>query len=88
MKENKIVFIGAGNLATNVAEAFHDRHIKIAQIYSRTEDSARTLAKAVEADYTTELESVINDADIYIVALKDDALVELMPQIIKGKKML
>ncbi len=86
MKENKIVFIGAGNLATNLAEAFHDQHIKIAQIYSRTEDSAKTLAKAVEADYTTELEKVINDADIYIVALKDDTLVELMPQIIAGKE--
>ena len=64
MEENKIVFIGAGNLATNLAKAFYDQHIKISQIYSRTEDSARSLAEAVEADYTTILESVINDADI------------------------
>ena len=86
MEENKIVFIGAGNLATNLANAFYDQHIKISQIYSRMEDSARSLAEAVEADYTTILESVINDADIYIVALKDDALTQLMPRIIAGKE--
>jgi len=86
MEQNKIVFIGAGNLATNLAKAFYDQHIKISQIYSRTEDSARSLAEAVEADYTVTLESIINDADIYIVALKDDALTELMPQIIIGKE--
>ncbi|WP_321426858.1 Rossmann-like and DUF2520 domain-containing protein [uncultured Bacteroides sp.] len=86
MEENKIVFIGAGNLATNLAKAFCDKHIKIDQIYSRTELSAKTLADAVEADYTTTLEDIVNDADIYIVSLKDDALTELMPKIIVGKE--
>jgi len=86
MEENKIVFIGAGNLATNLAKAFYDKHIKISQIYSRTEDSAKSLAEAVRTDYTTTLEDVINDADIYIVSLKDDALIDLMPRIIAGKE--
>lgn len=86
MVDSKIVFIGAGNLASNLAKAFFDQQIKIAQIYSRTEDSARTLAEIVEADYTTTIENIITDADIYIVALKDDALTELMPRIIAGKE--
>jgi len=85
MEENKIVFIGAGNLATNLAKAFYDQHIKISQIYSQTENSARSLAEAVGSDYTTTLENIINDADIYIVALKDDVLGELMSRIISGK---
>lgn len=86
MEVNKIVFIGSGNLATNLAKAFFDRQIKISQIYSRTEESARLLAEAVGADYTTSLAQVITDADLYIVALKDDVVAELMPQIIAGKE--
>ncbi len=86
MEGNKIIFIGAGNLATNLAKAFYDQHIKIVQIYSRTEDSAKTLAEVVNADYTTIPEEIKKDADLYIVALKDDVLVELMPRIIAGKE--
>lgn len=86
MVDSKIVFVGAGNLATNLAKAFYAQQIKIAQIYSRTEQSAKLLADAVDTVYTTEPEQIVNDADVYIVALKDDALVELMPRIIKGKE--
>lgn len=86
MADNKIVFVGAGNLATNLAVAFHTQQIKIAQIYSRTEQSAKALAEVVETTYTTLPEEIMNDADIYIVALKDDALLELMPRILAGKE--
>lgn len=86
MEDSKIVFVGAGNLATNLAKAFCAQQIKITQIYSRTEQSAMTLAQAVGASYTTVPEEIVNDADIYIVALKDDALLELMPRILLGKE--
>lgn len=86
MVDSKIVFVGAGNLATNLAKAFYARQIDIAQIYSRTEHSAMTLAKEVNTTFTTIPEEIINDADIYIVALKDDALLELMPRILVGKE--
>ena len=85
IEDTSIVFIGAGNLATNLAHAFYRKGFRVVQIYSRTEDSARTLAQAVEADYTTSLSSVVPDAQLYIVSLKDDALVELLPQIVAGK---
>ena len=85
IEDTSIVFIGAGNLATNLAHAFYRKGFRVVQIYSRTEESARTLAQAVEADYTTSLASVVPDAQLYIVSLKDDALVELLPQIVAGK---
>ncbi len=81
----KIVFIGAGNLATNLARSMYQAGYDICQVYSRTEASARSLAETIEADYTTDLSAVTGDADLYIVALKDDALVELLPQITAGK---
>ena len=85
IEDTSIVFIGAGNLATNLAHAFYRKGFRVVQIYSRTEESARTLAQAVEADYTTSLASVVPDAQLYIVSLKDDALIELLPQIVAGK---
>ena len=49
-------------------------------------ESARTLAEKVEAEYTTDLQAVSKDAKLYIVSLKDDALVDLLPQITEGKQ--
>ena len=43
----KIVFVGAGNLATNVARALKDAGHEITQVYSRTQASADALASQV-----------------------------------------
>lgn len=81
-----IVFIGAGNLAVNLAKALYRKGFRITQVYSRTEHSARKLAEAVEADFTTRLDQVKPDASLYIVSLTDSAFVELLPEITAGKK--
>ena len=62
IEDTPVVFIGAGNLATNLAVALYRKGFRVVQIYSRTEESARTLAQAVEADYTTSLSGVSTDA--------------------------
>ena len=61
IEDTSVVFIGAGNLATNLAKALYYKGFRIVQVYSRTEESARTLAQAVEAAYTTDLSSVAVD---------------------------
>ncbi|WP_300702028.1 Rossmann-like and DUF2520 domain-containing protein [Bacteroides sp.] len=86
VEDTSIVFIGAGNLATNLAKALYRKGFRIVQIYSRTKESAVSLAEAVEAEYTTDLSSIVNDAQLYIVSLKDAAFVQLLPEIIAGKK--
>ena len=55
IEDTPIVFIGAGNLATNLAKALYRKGFRIVQVYSRTEESARELAQKVEAEYTTDL---------------------------------
>ncbi len=85
IQEIPIVFIGAGNLATNLAKALYRSGFRIIQVYSRTEASAEMLAKVVEAEHTTELSQVRCDASLYFVSLKDDALVELLPDIVNKK---
>lgn len=85
IEDTPIVFIGAGNLATNLAKALYCKGFRILQVYSRTEKSARALAQAVEADYTTRLEEVNGAARLYIVSLKDAAFEELLPSIVAAK---
>lgn len=86
IEDTPIVFIGAGNLATNLAKALYRKGFRIVQVYSRTQESARALASEVEAEYTTCLEEVNPFARLYIVSLKDSAFTELLPDIVAGKQ--
>ena len=85
IEDTSIAFIGAGNLATNLAVALYKKGFRVVQIYSRTEESAGKLAQAVEASYTTDLNEVVTDAQLYVVSLKDDAFLELLPRMVEGR---
>lgn len=77
----KIVFIGAGNLATAVSLEMQRVGMTISQIYSRTQESAKTLAKKLSCAWTTDPGEVIPDADLYIFSLKDTVLPEIISKI-------
>ncbi len=81
----KTVFIGAGNLATQLSLAMQRAGHTVCQVYSRTEESASMLGKRLGCPYTTVLEKVTDKAELYIAALKDSALEELIPRITAGK---
>ncbi len=85
IEDTSIAFIGAGNLATNLAVALYKKGFRVVQIYSRTEESAGKLAQAVEASCTTDLNEVVTDAQLYVVSLKDDAFLELLPRMVGGR---
>lgn len=69
------VLIGAGNVASHLAARLHDK-LHILQIYSRHIDNARHLADSFREPVVVidDLGAVYPDADIYIVAVKDDAI--------------
>ncbi|NDW12367.1 DUF2520 domain-containing protein [Bacteroides sp. 214] len=77
----KVAFVGAGNLATNLAKAMYRKGFRIVQVYSRTEESARALATSVEAEWTNQLSELTTRAELYIVALKDTVLPDLLSQL-------
>lgn len=81
MRINRVVLIGAGNLATNLGHALFRANISIVQVFSRTRQSAKQLANALHTSYTVNLNEVVNDADLYIVSIKDDALIERVSEI-------
>jgi predicted short-subunit dehydrogenase-like oxidoreductase (DUF2520 family) len=77
----KIVFIGAGNLASCVSQEMQRVGMSIGQIYSRTREHAESLAKKVNCPWTTSLGDIIPDADLYIFSLKDTVLSSVIPHI-------
>jgi predicted short-subunit dehydrogenase-like oxidoreductase (DUF2520 family) len=74
----RIVMIGAGNLATQLALALHKKEIQIQQVYSRKTESALVLAEKINAGYTDDLSTLYPDADLYIIAVKDTAITEVL----------
>ena len=87
MADNKrIVLVGAGNVATHLGVAWQKAGYEIAQVYSRTSASALELANRLGVGYTTSLEDLCADADVYVVMVKDAVLQELIPTVVKGRE--
>ena len=87
MADNKrIVLVGAGNVATHLGVAWQKAGYEIAQVYSRTSASALELADRLGVGYTTSLEELCTDADVYVVMVKDAVLQELIPTVVKGRE--
>ena len=77
----KIVIIGSGNLATQLSLAFKSAGKTIVQVCSRTEEHAKELADKIGCNYTTRIEEIRQDADVYIFSVKDDALGSLLASV-------
>lgn len=73
----KVVLLGAGNLATSLAHALVEAGHDILAVFSRTMQSAKTLADRLNVVPTDDISTIPPDADIYIVAVKDDAITDV-----------
>ncbi len=79
-----IVLIGSGKLATQLGMGLAKKGFNIRQVYSKTEENAEVLAEQLNAYFTDDLSQIQLDADLYIVAVKDDVLkqvIEGMPKV-------
>lgn len=71
---SKLVIIGSGNLATQLSFALKCAGHDIVQVYSRTEEHAKELAKKIDCTYTADADKIRRDAEAYIISVKDDAV--------------
>lgn len=78
----KIALIGAGNVATHLGQALAEAEHQIIQVYSRTAASASALAEKVSCRWTTDLEAITPNAELYIVMLKDSVLSDVLPTLV------
>jgi predicted short-subunit dehydrogenase-like oxidoreductase (DUF2520 family) len=77
----KITIIGAGNVANHLAKRLFEKNHTVLQIFSRSIDNATKLAKTVNAEPVNTLEQIQDKADIYIIAVKDDAIESVSQQL-------
>ena len=81
MSHIKVVSIGAGNLAHHFIPALHKVGCDITQIYSRTLDNAEKLASRVSASAIDSLSHIDSEADVYLIMVKDDAILEVVEKL-------
>ncbi len=74
----KIVLLGAGNVATHLGQALQYNGRRVLQVYSRTIGSAEILARKLDCDFTSDLQYIYPGADLYIFSLADNALEEVL----------
>ena len=77
----RIVFIGSGNIAHFFAPVLSQQGHDIVQVYSRTLEHAASLAALTGSACTDNLAEIDGTADVYILAIKDDALAEVAAQL-------
>lgn len=82
----KFSLIGAGNLATQLGVAMVAQGCKVVDVWSRTEDSVQRLAQRLGCRATTALNDLSDDADVFIVSVRDDVLPELLPLLVRGRE--
>lgn len=82
----KIVLIGAGNLATHLGKALARAGHDVAQVYSRTMESAATLAAELHCRACCDLAKLDSDAEVYIISIKDSALASVAAQACAGRQ--
>lgn len=71
----KVVIVGSGNVATHLSLAIASLEgIEICQVYSPTEAHAEILAERLNCDFVTNPTQIRKEADVYLFALKDQAL--------------
>ena len=76
-----VIMIGAGNVATHIALRLKEKGHTPIQVWSRTKESAKTLAEQTGSRPVTSIDDIRTDADIYIISVKDDALQDVAKQL-------
>ena len=77
----KLTFIGAGNVAQQLAPALKNCGYSIHQICNRSSARGKKLAKQVRASYINDLSKVEDAGGIVIIAVKDDAIAEVIKKL-------
>ena len=81
LENQKIVLVGAGNLATRLGLELKAKGCNIVQVYSRTAESATILGEQLNVPHTTNTVEIMKRQDLYIFSIKDDALPEIISNI-------
>jgi predicted short-subunit dehydrogenase-like oxidoreductase (DUF2520 family) len=78
----KIVLIGSGNVASHLGKAISSlKGYPVAQVYSKTKTNAKKLADKINCAHTTKVSDIIPNADLYLIAIEDDQIINVAGQL-------
>jgi predicted short-subunit dehydrogenase-like oxidoreductase (DUF2520 family) len=77
----RLVIIGSGNVATVLAERFFSSGHSILQIVGRNAEKVHGLASSVGANAETEFRQILPVADVFLIAVSDDAIQTILGQL-------
>ena len=83
----RITIIGSGNVATHLAAAFKNAGHNIMQVYSRDVHNASLLAYHVKAEAIDNMEQINPETELFVIAVKDDAIESLVSILAKYQKL-
>lgn len=84
----RISIIGSGNVATHLAAAFKNAGHAIVQVYSRDIHNSSLLAYHVKAEGIDNLEQINPETDLFVIAIKDDAIEPIAAELAKYNKLI
>jgi len=70
----RIVILGTGNLATRLGLALLAKSAEVVQVYGRSQSGTTALADLMDCPCTTDLSEVYQDADLYLLAVTEEAI--------------
>ena len=78
-----VSFIGSGNLAWHLAPALDNTEFSVREVYSRQASNAQALVgRLYEARVQRTLDFSLSTSNIFIIAVADDALDEIVPELV------
>lgn len=83
----RIAIIGSGNTATVLGKKFLMAGHEVVQVCGRTRSSVEELAGILKTDYTIDLAKISREADLYVLAVADDAIPEVAGDLSLDKKL-
>jgi predicted short-subunit dehydrogenase-like oxidoreductase (DUF2520 family) len=83
----QVTIIGTGNVATVFGRLLVQKGHSIAQVYGRHFSDAQALALALGARAVSDTADIQSQADLYLIAVSDDALPELASRLSLGDKL-
>jgi len=82
----KIALVGAGNVATHLGYALKKAGHEITDVYSRSFVSALYLNLHLKARYATDMVETLSPADLYIIAVSDHAIKDVLKAFARKNK--
>lgn len=74
----KITIIGSGNVATHLSLQLKNCGFEIVQVYSKNIENAKILAEKLNANYTSQMNEINFNSDVYIISVSDSAIEQIV----------